>query len=152
MNASGQRAFGLTDHGRWPGPGAVDLDAAQHDPAPSFFEALDKAPALLVVACETGLIAAMDAELDRHGLVGGASIYPFCWSVLLAARLEGLGGVMTTFAVRREPAILGLLRDPSRRDGRSGGAATCREPRLSRPYRRAGAGRSGPARCRGGRR
>jgi uncharacterized protein (TIGR02118 family) len=112
LNASGQRAFGLTDHGRWPGPGAVDLDAAQHDPAPSFFEALDKAPALLVVACETGLIAAMDAELDRHGLVGGASIYPFCWSVLLAARLEGLGGVMTTFAVRREPAILGLLRIP----------------------------------------
>jgi nitroreductase len=54
----------------------------------------------------------MDAELDRHGIVAGASIYPFCWSVLLAARLEGLGGVMTTFAVRQEPAILDLLKVP----------------------------------------
>ena len=45
-------------------------------------------PALLVVASEIGLIAAMDAELDRHGIVAGVSVYPFCWSVLLAARLK----------------------------------------------------------------
>jgi uncharacterized protein (TIGR02118 family) len=112
MNAAGQRAFGLSDHGRWPGPGTVDLDAAHRNETPAAFAAFEAAPALLVVACETALIAAMDAELDRHGIVAGASVYPFCWSVLLAARLEGLGGVMTTFAVRKEPEILDLLRIP----------------------------------------
>ena len=112
MNADGQRAFGLTERGRWPGPGTVDLEAAHRDPIPAAFEGFAQAPALLVVVCETGLIAAMDAELDRHGIVAGASVYPFCWSVLLAARLEGLGGVMTTFAVRKEPQILDLLRVP----------------------------------------
>jgi len=38
-------------------------------------------------------------------MVGGASIYPFAWSVLLAARAEGLAGVMTTMVVRDEEAI-----------------------------------------------
>jgi nitroreductase len=112
MNAAGQRAFGLTRHGRWPGPGDVDLEAARRDSTPTHFDGFAKAPALLVVACETGLLAAMDAELDRHGIVAGASVYPFCWSVLLAARLQGLGGVMSTFAVRQEPAILDLLHVP----------------------------------------
>ena len=112
MNSAGQRAFGLTAKGRWPGPGDVDLDAARRGPTPTFFDGFAHAPVLLAVACETGLVAAMDAELDRHGIVAGASIYPFCWSVLLAARLEGLGGVMTTFAVRQEPAVLDLLQVP----------------------------------------
>jgi nitroreductase len=112
MNAAGQRAFGLTQHGRWPGPGDVDLEAARRDSTPTHFDGFAKAPALLVVACQTGLLAAMDAELDRHGIVAGASVYPFCWSVLLAARLQGLGGVMSTFVVRQEPAILDLLHVP----------------------------------------
>ena len=41
-------------------------------------------------------------------------MYPFCWSILLAARARGLGGVMTTFLSRAEAAaapILGLPRD-----------------------------------------
>lgn len=76
------------------------------------FATLSEAPALLAVLVRLASLAAMDAELDRHGLCGGASIYPFCWNVLLAARLEGLGGVLTTFAVRREPEVLALLGAP----------------------------------------
>jgi len=109
---AGQRPFGLTDHGRWPGPGDVDLAAARADSSPSIVSALRGAPVLLLVAVDTGCIAAMDAELDRHGIVAGASIYPFCQNVLLASRLEGLGGVMTTFAVRAEPAVRALVRLP----------------------------------------
>ena len=45
----------------------------------------------------------MDGNLERPPLTGGASIYPFCWSILLAARERGLGGVMTTFLSRVEP-------------------------------------------------
>jgi nitroreductase len=109
----GQRPFGLTAHGRWPGPGHVDLAAARAETGPSIVSPLRDAPVLLVVGVDTGLVAAMDTELDRHGIVAGASIYPFCQNVLLSARLVGLGGVMTTFAVREEPAVRELLRMPA---------------------------------------
>ncbi len=45
-------------------------------------------------------------------MAGGASVYPFVWSVLLAARAEGLGGVITTMAVREEDAVGALLGAP----------------------------------------
>jgi nitroreductase len=110
---AGVRPFALSDHGRWPGPGSVDLDAATRDDSPApFLDAIDQAPVLLVVTVHLPSIAAMDAELDRHGIVGGASIYPFCWTILLAARAEGLGGVLTTFLVRREPAAKEVLAVP----------------------------------------
>jgi nitroreductase len=44
--------------------------------------------------------------------VPGASVYPFCWNVLLAARERGLGGVLTTFLSRAEPQAAPLLRLP----------------------------------------
>jgi nitroreductase len=110
---AGQRPFGLVANGRWPGPGDVDLSAARAEPlGMPMFEQLANAPALLAILVELGKLAAMDAELDRHGLVAGASIYPFCQDILLAARLEGLGGVITTFAVRREPEALAVLGAP----------------------------------------
>ncbi|MFM8303411.1 MAG: nitroreductase family protein [Actinomycetota bacterium] len=113
LGQAGQRPFGLTARGRWPGPGDVDLAAARAGtlevPA---FTGIAQAPAVLAVLVELGKLAAMDVELDRHGVVAGASIYPFCWQILLAARLEGLGGVLTTFAVRHEPEVLALLGAP----------------------------------------
>jgi nitroreductase len=113
LREAGQRPFGLSDHGRWPGPGNVDLEAARAAPidAPAF-AALAHAPVVLAVLVELGKLAAMDAELDRHGVCAGASIYPFCRDVLLAARLEGLGGVLTTFAIRSEPEALAALGAP----------------------------------------
>lgn len=113
LTIAGQRPFGLTDRGRWPGPGDVDLAVALAGSADwPAIEHLTEAPVVLVVFTELGLLAAMDAELDRHGIVAGASIYPFCRDVLLSARVEGLGGVMTTFAVRREPEVRALLGAP----------------------------------------
>jgi len=113
LRTAGQRPFGLTVHGRWPGPGPVDLAAARAaDLDAPAFTGLAQAPAVLAVLVELGKLAAMDAELDRHGVVAGASIYPFCWQILLAARLEGLGGVLTTFAVRDEPTALAALGAP----------------------------------------
>jgi hypothetical protein len=53
----------------------------------------------------------MDADIGRQPMTGGASVYPFCWSILLAARARGLGGVLTTFLSRAEPKaapVLGL--------------------------------------------
>jgi nitroreductase len=73
--------------------------------APGFAELLDAAPALLLVLADLRALAAVDRDLPRYTLVGGASIYPFVWSLLLAARAEGLGGVTTTVAIRREDQL-----------------------------------------------
>jgi nitroreductase len=68
-------------------------------------DAIDAVPVVLVVAADLGSVAMMDRDLDRPPITGGGSIYPFCWNLLLAARDRGLGGVMTTFASRVEPAL-----------------------------------------------
>ena len=74
---------------------------------------LVSAPVVLVVAVDLRLVAAMDAALPRIGVVPGASIYPFVWNILLAARNEGLGGVLTTFLASAEPEVQALLGLPS---------------------------------------
>jgi nitroreductase len=45
-------------------------------------------------------------------VISGASVYPFVWNILLAARNEGLGGVLTTFAAAREPDVQRLVGAP----------------------------------------
>ena len=70
------------------------------------------APAVLAAAADLRGIALMDVDVGRVPIVGGASIYPFCWSVLLAAHGRGLGGVLTTFLSRAERDAAPLLRLP----------------------------------------
>jgi nitroreductase len=75
-------------------------------------EHLDTVPALLVVLADLTALAAVDRDLDRYTLIGGASVYPFCWSLLLAASDAGLGGVMTTMLAQREAEVRALLGAP----------------------------------------
>jgi nitroreductase len=70
-------------------------------------------PVVLAIAVDLTKISMMDKDLDRAPIVGGASIYPFCWSILLAARMYGLSGVLTTFLSRAEPAAAPLLGLPT---------------------------------------
>lgn len=78
----------------------------------SFTRPVLTAAAVLVVCVDLGVVAAMDQDLDRVGLVAGASVYPLVWNVLLAARNEGFGGTITTMAVAEEPAVRELLGIP----------------------------------------
>ena len=73
---------------------------------------LDTAPAVLAVAARLSGIALMDDDVGRVPMTGGASIYPFCWSILLAAHGRGLGGVLTTFLSRAEQEAGPLLHLP----------------------------------------
>ena len=77
-----------------------------------FPETIDEVPVMLVVCADLRVLAATDRDLDRYQLVGGASIYPFIWSIMLAARERGLGGVMTTVATRNEEALRSALAIP----------------------------------------
>ena len=70
-----------------------------------FAEHLDDVPVLILVLADLRKLATVDRDLPHYTIVGGASIYPFVWSILLAARAEGLAGVMTTMVVRREAEV-----------------------------------------------
>ncbi|HEY2833561.1 MAG TPA: nitroreductase family protein [Sporichthyaceae bacterium] len=70
------------------------------------------APVLLMLCLDLSVVASTDADLPRVGVISGASIYPFAWSILLAARAEGLGGVLTTMPIGNEPALQAILGIP----------------------------------------
>ncbi len=78
----------------------------------AFAERLDEVPALVVVLADLRALAAVDRDHERYTFAGGASVYPFVWSMLLAAHGAGLGGVMTTMLVRQEEKVRELLRLP----------------------------------------
>ena len=77
-----------------------------------FAATLDRVPVLLAVFADLTALAAVDRDLDRYSLAGGASVYPFVWSVLLASRAEGLSGVLTTMLIRQEDDVRRLLGAP----------------------------------------
>ncbi len=74
---------------------------------------IEQAPVLLVICVDLTKVTAFDKDLPRVGVIAGASIYPFAWNILLAARNEGLGGVLTTFLSQQEPSARELLALPA---------------------------------------
>ncbi|CDO89019.1 nitroreductase [Mycobacterium triplex] len=89
---------------------AAAIDAAQ--PPAQMSAPFREAPVVLVFVVDLAVVAATDQDLDRIAVVPGASVYPFVWNVLLAARNEGYGGVLTTMAVAEEGRIKDLLAIP----------------------------------------
>ncbi len=95
-------------------PTSVDVEAAiAADPDFPGLDKLVEVPVLLAVTVDLSVVASFDKELDRVGVISGASIYPFVWNILLAARSEGLGGVLTTYLAGREPEAQQMLGLPS---------------------------------------
>lgn len=102
-------ATGITPFSVVP-PASYELTSTKPGNTPNLLlSEIASVPVVLAVAADLSLIAMMDKDLDRAPITGGASVYPFCWSILLAARSEGLGGVITTFASRVEPVTGPLL-------------------------------------------
>ncbi len=94
-------------------PTGVDASTIEATEAPAQMSApLRDAPVVLVICLDLAVVAATDQDLDRVGVIPGASVYPFVWNVLLAARNEGYGGVLTTMVVAEEPRVKDLLGVP----------------------------------------
>jgi nitroreductase len=89
-----------------------DTDIAATQVPEPMIQALTQAPVLLFVFVDLSVVASFDQHLDHVGVISGASVYPFVWNVLLAARNEGYGGTPTTFAAGREPDLQKLLGVP----------------------------------------
>ena len=112
------------------------IDSTSVDPATIERTAADvrlvepvlRAPVVLVICVDLRVVACTDQYLDRIGLIGGASIYPFAWNILLAARDRGFGGTITTLAVSEEPRLKALLGIPPH-------VAVCAVMPLGRPLK-----------------
>ena len=92
---------------------SLSQEEIDHQELPKgFVENLVSAPVLLFVFLDLSVVASFDSNLDRVGVISGASIYPFVWNILLAARNEGLGGTITTFVGGSESELRDLLRVP----------------------------------------
>jgi nitroreductase len=107
-----QERAGETPYSAYASSRVTDEQVAK-TPVPAFLtEPIRKAAVALVVCVDLRAVAALDKDLDRTGMVAGASVYPFVWNILLAARNEGFGGTITTMAVAEEPALKELLGIP----------------------------------------
>jgi len=94
-------------------PTSVDAATIERTPAPArLLEPLARAAVVVVVCVDLKVVAATDQLLPRVGVVSGASVYPFAWNILLAARHEGFGGTITTLAIAQEPKVQDLLGIP----------------------------------------
>ena len=108
------------------------VDAAtieKTEPPARLSEPLSKAPVVLVLCVDLKVVASIDQDLKRVGVISGASIYPFAWNILMGARHEGYAGTITTLATAQEPKIQELLGLPSH-------VAVCAVIPLGRPVRR----------------
>jgi nitroreductase len=92
--------------------GAREIAAAAGEGPGGFAEHFDRVPAMLVLLADLSRLATVDRGAAPYTMVGGASIYPFAWSILLAAHEEDLAGVMTTMVVRHADSVRRLLHVP----------------------------------------
>jgi nitroreductase len=93
-------------------PTATAAEIAATEVPTQFTAPLHDAAVVLVFCVNLEVVAAIDQNLDRIGVISGASIYPLVWNVLLAARNEGYGGTITTMVVAEEPRVRDLLGVP----------------------------------------
>ena len=91
-------------------PSTVTDESAASLPTPRrLMDPYLEAPVLLAVCVDLGVVASVDKELDRVGVISGGSIYPFVWSLLLMARDQGFGGTLTTIPIANEPELKPIL-------------------------------------------
>lgn len=111
IREAGFRPFSVAADGKSHGY-PQDLPIPETKRSDGVIGAMLDAPILLVVAVELPKLAMMDIDLDRKTFIAGATIYPFCQNILLAARNEGLGSVLATFLARKEPEAKAILNLP----------------------------------------
>jgi nitroreductase len=109
-------AQGKLGENPWNSVDPTRADAAtieRTEPMPRLIDPVLKAAAILVVCVDLKVVASIDQYLPRVGVVSGASVYPFAWNVMLAARSEGYGTNITTLAIAEEPKLREALGIPA---------------------------------------
>ena len=92
----------------------TEAQVAATEPPMEFVRKVAQAPVVLLVFVDLSVVAAFDSAADRISVIAGASVYPFVWNILLAARNEGLGGTLTTFVGAKDKELRAFLGVPER--------------------------------------
>jgi len=103
--------FNLKKLGQQP-PEVLEKVRAQFGTGTYLAHNLAEVPAVAMFVHDPSALYVTDTNLGRHPVVGGASLYPAVQNFLLAARAEGLGGVLTTLICSREKELRELLKFP----------------------------------------
>lgn len=90
----------------------TEAQVAATEPPMEFVRKVAQAPVVLLAFVDLSVVAAFDSEAERISVIAGASVYPFVWNILLAARNEGLGGTLTTFVGAKGKELQALLGVP----------------------------------------
>ncbi len=101
--SAGFRAFNPID------PAPTDVEIPEGQRRHPMLDAIEDVPEVLLITVDLRTLAVMDHRLDRFSIVGGASLYPFVQNLLLAARNQALGGVVTTFLAASEAEVAPLV-------------------------------------------
>lgn len=104
-----QQMAGESPWNTWTPTAVTEATIAATPVPPMLSEPVRLAPVVIVVCVDLRVVASVDQLLPRIGMASGASIYPLAWNILLAARNEGLGGVMTTMPIAEEGKLRELL-------------------------------------------
>lgn len=95
-------------------PSSVDhVEVMAGDEPIEFLSFLETAPVLLCIGVDLSVVASFDRFHNRVGVISGASIYPFVWNLLLAARDRGLAGALTTMCCGDEARVQEQLGFPA---------------------------------------
>jgi nitroreductase len=73
---------------------------------------MHEAPVIAVFCFNPSIMTITDLDAPRTSVVGGGSVYPAVQNLLLAARNEGLGCVLTTLLCLEEESVKKLLNMP----------------------------------------
>ena len=90
-------------------PSATADEIAATEAPVTLTDPVRNAPVVLVVCVDLRVVASIDQDLARIGIISGASIYPFAWNILLGLRNEGFGGTLTTMPIAEEPRLQEIL-------------------------------------------
>lgn len=90
----------------------LDKARQQFGTGTALAENLADVPVVAFFVHDPAALYVTDSGFGRHPVVGGASLYPAVQNFLLAARAEGLGGVLTTLICSRESELRDLLKFP----------------------------------------
>lgn len=99
----------------WNSVDKPSIDAAtieKTEPMQRLIDPVHQSAAVLVLCVDLKVVASIDQYLPRVGVVSGASVYPFAWNVMMAARAEGYGTNITTLAIAEEPKLKQALGIP----------------------------------------
>ena len=91
----------------------TDEDIAKIMPRAERLQAFHSASVVLLFLVDLRVVASIDKELERVGVISGASIYPFVWNTLMQARQAGFGGALTTAIAARELEVQALFGIPA---------------------------------------